>query len=264
MERFVEQGGRQFVVAARIKLYGERNTGTRYLTRLFEHNLGSHLIAGTAPRWTTWAQALVPGSDYFRDAYFERTFSRNYGWKHSQVQTGRLLELGDEIDDVHFVVLVKNPYSWLLSLDKRPYHSRSNPTDDSSGIEYLLSSEWPTVGRENGPPVYRDAIDLWNQKLASYLELARRLPTTLLTYEDLVADPATAVEKVRLAGADSWKRGSFENTPESTKDKSKDSSYYRDYYGNERWKSKLTANVIAMVNERISGELMSEFGYEKL
>jgi len=252
------------VVGKRIKLYGERNTGTRYLTRLFEHNLGGEVIPGVAPSWTTWVQALAPGKETVRDAWFARTFADNFGWKHSRVQVDRLLELGDAVNNIHFVALVKNPYSWLLSLDRRPYHLRSQNQVNSDGIKLLLTTKWPTVGRENGPAHYRDAIDLWNDKVRSYFELVDKFSTTLLTYEELVLDPALALSKVKLAGADTWLRGQFENLTESTKEKGKDSSYYRDYYGNERWRSKLMDDEIAMVNTRLDRELMAGLGYRVL
>ncbi len=252
------------MVVKRIKLYGERNTGTRYLTRLLEHNLSGDVIRSVAPRWATRVQALVPGKEAIRDKWFAATFADNFGWKHSRVQVDRLLELGGAVDNIHFVALVKNPYSWLLSLDQRPYHLRSQDTVNSSGVKSLLTTQWQTVGRENGPAHYRDAVDLWNDKVGSYFELADKFSTTLLTYEELVLDPALALEKVRLAGADTWVRGRFENLPESTKEKGKDSSYYRDYYGNERWRSRLTDEDIAMVNARLDLELMAELGYRVL
>lgn len=248
----------------KLKLYGERNTGTRYLTQLLEHNLSSDVIRGVVPRWATWIQSLSPGKEGFRDTYFKRTFAHNLGWKHSQVPVDRLLGLDDRIGDVHFVALVKNPYSWLLSLGKRPYHQRQGLTVDSMGIETLLKSEWPTVGRENGPKAYRDAIDLWNCKVGSYLELANRLPTTILTYEALVADPAAELDKLRRATGSNWTQGRFENLAESTKEKDKDSAYYLDYYGNERWRSKLSDEAIALINTRLSHTLMTEFGYRLL
>ena len=251
------------MLTQRIKLYGERNTGTRYLTRLFEHNLNSGVIRGVAPRWATWVQAIAAGKDSFRDFYFERTFPGNFGWKHCQVSIDRLLHLGDAISDVHFVTLVKNPYSWLLSLDKRSYHQKLEP-DGARGLEALVTKQWRTVGRENGPAFYRDAVDLWNYKVSSYLALAEHFPTTVLTYEALVDDPAQALDKIRLASDNTWKQGGFENLPESTKEQGKDSSYYRDYYGNERWRSKLTDDVVALINTRLDRELMSAFAYHVL
>lgn len=248
----------------KIKLYGERNTGTRYLARLIDHNVGGMLLRGVAPRWITWVQAVVPGTESARDAFFNRTFDRNLGWKHSQVQVERLLGLGGLINDVHFVALVKNPYSWVLSMARRPYHRRGAASPGMNGLQSMLTEKWPTVGRENGPASYRDVIDLWNCKVGSYLELASRLPTTLLSYEALVSDPAATLEKVRLAIKSSWSRGDFENLPESTKESGKDSGYYRDYYLNERWRSELPEEAIALVNARVRTDLMSRFGYRVL
>jgi hypothetical protein len=127
-----------------------------------------------------------------------------------------------------------------------------------------LTSEWPTVGRENGPAVYTDAIDVWNRKVRSYLELADRFPTTLMTYERLVIDPAEALDEIRQASATEWKRGRFENLPESTKEMGKDSTFYSDYYGKERWREQLTAEQIQMVNSRLDRELVNQLGYDFL
>ena len=248
----------------RIKLYGERNTGTRYLTRLLAHNLDCQVLRGVVPRWVTWAQALVPGRDSLRDIYFERAFANHLGWKHSQVDIDRLVALDPSIDNLHFVALVKNPYSWLLSLERHPYHRRPDASGDQDSFASLLTSEWPTVGRENGPAAYRDAVDVWNHKVRSYLELASRLPTTLMTYERLVIDPAEAVDEIRQASSNGWRRLAFENLPESTKEKGKDSAFYSDYYGKERWRENLTAEQIQMVNSRLDRELVVELGYSLL
>jgi len=245
----------------RIKLYGERNTGTRYLTRLFENNLSCRVIRGVAPWWIARLQAVSPGKERLRDFYFERTFKQNLGWKHAQADTERLLQLGHQITDVHFVALIKNPYSWLLSLAKRPYHQKTAQSIGVSGINALVTTEWPGLGRENGPASYLNAVDLWNRKVGSYFELASRLPTTLLTYEELVADPSMAVDKVRRACGDAWIRCEFENLSDSTKEKEKSWAYYRDYYGNEGWRTELTTDDIALINERIDRGLMTRLGY---
>lgn len=242
-----------------IKLYGERNTGSRYLNRLLEINLEAVCLEGTAPRWAALINSVSPGKNNVLDKYFERTFARNLGWKHAQVRVARLLALGDAIRNVHFVTLVKNPYSWLLSLARRPYHRKD--ANDAADIESLLRSEWMTVGRDNGPPAYRDAIDLWNSKVRSYVELSGQLPTTFLTYEALVEDPESAVDRIRRDSGVDWSGGRFQNLEESTKEKSKDASFYRRYYGEERWREKLSPQVIGLVNERLDRELMKTFGY---
>ena len=247
-----------------IKLYGERNTGSRYLNRLLELNLQAISLEGTAPRWAALLNSVSPDGMNVLDWYFSRTFARNLGWKHSQVKVGRLLELGDAIQEGHFVTLIKNPYSWLLSLAKRPYHRKLAAGNDDSDLESLLLTEWATVGRDNGPAAYRDAIDLWNSKVRSYVDLADRLLTTFLTYEDLVADPAAALEKIRRDSKVEWSGSDFQDLRQSTKEKGKDSSFYRRYYGEELWREQLTPHVIELVNERLDPALMAKFGYRVL
>ncbi len=244
-----------------IKLYGERNTGSRYLNRLLELNLEAACLEGTAPRWAALLNSLSPGKNNVLDRYFERTFARNLGWKHAQVRVERLLSLGNAIRNVHFVTLVKNPYSWLLSLARRPYHRKDADAGAEADIESLLRSEWITVGRDNGPPAYRDAIDLWNSKVRSYVELSGQLPTTFLTYEALVEDPQSAVDRIRRDSGVDWRGGRFQNLEESTKEKSKDTSFYRRYYGEELWREELSGQVIRLVNERLDRELIQTFAY---
>ena len=248
----------------RLKLYGERNTGSRYLERILRHNIRAEVPPGVAPFWVARLQAIAPGKDGVRDLWFRRTFERNLGWKHAQVDVQGLHGLGAAIDDVHFLALVKNPYSWLLSLGKRSYHRKSSARAESDKLELLLTEPWPTVGRDNGPPSYGNAIEMWNCKARSYLELAEDFPTTLLPYEQLLSDPAAAVEAIRRAGGFEWKRGGFENLPESTKETGKDTAFYSDYYLNERWRDRLSAGQIAMINERLDRPLAERLGYTLL
>lgn len=248
----------------KLKLYGERNTGSRYLERILRHNIQAEVLPGVAPSWVARLQAIVPGKDAVRDSWFRRSFDRNLGWKHARVDVQGLCGLGAAIDDVHFLVLVKNPYSWLLSLRKRPYHHKTGADAGSDSLESLLTRPWPTVGRETAPHTYANAIDLWNGKARSYLELAERFPTTLLPYEQLLSDPAAAVESIRLAGPFEWKRGGFENLPESTKEAGKDTGFYRDYYLNELWREQLSADQVRMVNERLDPSLAERLGYTLL
>ena len=78
-----------------IKIYGEQNSGTIYLEWLLNKNLDTTLL----------------------DSY-------EFGWKHRMAPSED--ELTDKIkQEVLFLCLVKNPYSWLISMHKRPYHHES-------------------------------------------------------------------------------------------------------------------------------------------
>lgn len=92
-----------------IKIYGERNTGTHYLMQLLLNHLdviekkGSLLAVSTARPHLTLP---CPGE---------------LGWKHRLASKEFLQEKGVSREMILIVTLTKNPYSWLLSLNKRSY-----------------------------------------------------------------------------------------------------------------------------------------------
>ena len=118
-----------------LKIFGERNTGTNYLQQLIKENLDVHLLPGSSPVWINKLQSHLFGKNWLNDFYFSLTFKSNLGWKH------RLLKLDDftidNVKDVFFITLTKNPYSWLLSLYRRPYHHYNSKTQSFS--EFLIS-----------------------------------------------------------------------------------------------------------------------------
>jgi hypothetical protein len=69
-----------------IKLYGERNTNTRYLSRLIELNLKVEEIGAKVPTTVMRLQYLLPGHKLVLNTYFNTTFELNLGWKHMRVR----------------------------------------------------------------------------------------------------------------------------------------------------------------------------------
>jgi len=67
-------------------IYGERNSGTNYLYQLMNKN-------------------------------FDSTITWNYGWKHFFGHNDL-----SNTDDTLFIAIVRNPYDWLNSTYKNPYH----------------------------------------------------------------------------------------------------------------------------------------------
>jgi hypothetical protein len=241
----------------KIKLYGERNTGTRYLERLLGLNLDAELLRGSVP---LRLQRLFGNNEAVRDLFFWLTYHRNLGWKHSMAPdprtATRVWSRGEQA--LVFVTLTKNPYSWLLSLYRRPYHSRVKP---GTFAEFLVSP-WPTVRRERAAVEFRNPIDIWNRKNGSYLRLQNGRNTVNLRYEDLLADPRSVVSQLCSRFSIKSRSPEFRNVFESTKDRhSKDNDYYRAYYLGEKWRLELTQEHLRIVNEYLDRELMCAFGY---
>ena len=225
--------GKQF-----LKIYGERNTGTQFLSELIRLNFRVEEVPGTAPKSIRKLQEFLPGKELIIDIYFYLTYYRNLGWKHSVVKAPEDYEKYNICSkNLSFVTITKNPYSWLLSLYKRPYHQYILEKKD---FETFLSSPWKTIGRDNAPRSLSSPVELRNIKNYSYLQFINNYPVLTIKYEDLLAGPKQVLELLGKTLSYNWKVDQFKNYEKSTKESNKDYNYYRDYYTNERWKDELS------------------------
>lgn len=248
---------------AKIKIYGERNTNTRYLSQLLRLNLDADLIPGTAPRQVRLLQAIMPGKNSVIDVYFSKTYSQNLGWKHTCAKSASdLAEYALVKSGLIFLTVTKNPYSWLLSLHRRPYHDPHRKTGPVS-FESFLQTPWHTLGRDRTAPLLNNPVELWNIKNRAYLGLPEGQTLRTRT-EDYFEDPAAIIDTISRTFSIRRKSPEFINYERSTKDQSKDSAYYRDYYLNERWREKLSADAIGLINASLDKDLVSRFGYRVL
>lgn len=247
-------------MATQLKTYGERNTNTNYLWELVERNLDVVQVPGTVPPRVRWLQDTLPGRELVRDVYFARTFAENLGWKHACVPPPETLErYAGYRDDVAFVTITKNPYSWLLSLHRRPYHQyyRRKP-----GLIDFLQRPWRTIGRDRLKGPLKNPIELWNEKNRSYFNLddAR---TLRLTTESTFVDPAKVIEEISQQLGIARKAEVFVGYEQPTKeqDAGKDTAYYQRYYLDEAWRTELSEEAVRLINASVDRELMERFGY---
>ncbi len=245
----------------RIKLYGERNTSTTYLGRLIELNLDVEQLRGTVPGPMLRLQRLLPGDEWLRDAYFALTSRANLGWKHGCVRAAvELRNLRVVNSGVAFVTLTKNPYSWLLSLYRNPYHAYGERPDN---FVRFLCQPWRTTRRDGTARLLKSPVELWNLKNASYLGLAS-LSALHITTEQLFVDPAGIIE--RIARHFSIRRtsdGFIDHLP-STKNVSWTGADYRHYYLDEKWRDELSETAIEIIDQSLDRRLMRFFGYRML
>ena len=105
----------------KVKIYGERNTGTNYLYDLIDHNLKVNLFRGVVSQPFGRIAGYSPFTQFLKDRYFQFTFADNLGWKHSLPHDPAFIKQKIKADDLLFITITKNPYSWLLSLFRRPF-----------------------------------------------------------------------------------------------------------------------------------------------
>lgn len=208
----------------KIKVYGERNSGTIYLEWLLLKNM----------------EITIP-DDFI------------YGWKHRVAPSGD--ELIDWIkSDIVYLCLVKNPYSWLISMHKRPYnHEILRKTHFSEFIRFSYGD-------------YRNPMVMWNIKNRSYLEMEKYVDRHMMVrYEDLLAEPKDSL--IRIAEKFGLPRpGLFKNIKNLLTNNHgvNKRRFHSDYYLEEKWREKLKPEYIEYINRFLDFELMDKLGYEKL
>jgi len=245
-----------------IKIYGERNTNTRYIETLIQLNLDVVQLKGVVPAYIKTTQKILPGKDWLRDLYFSLSYKNNLGWKHSRVKSASELKSKDSFHhNICFVSITKNPYSWLLSLHRKPYshHCPKNKPD----FETFLQSAWKTDARDNCEEILESPIALWNIKNTSYLQLTK-LNGLNITTERTIQDPESVIDTISSHFSIRKRGDNFINYEKSTKDVSKNFAYYQDYYVNERWRDDIPENAIAIINKTVDKNLMKHFGYKVL
>jgi hypothetical protein len=254
------------VPANRVKIFGERNTGTNALARIIRENSAAMCLPGTSGELspiigrignTQWLPARR-----LREQLLDSVFTGCDPlcvWKHCATNFADAAPF----DDVLVLFTVRHPASWLLSLFKHPY-ARLGPHPRS--LAEFLNSRWKTVARERlGGAAFRP-LELLQAKLDSYLSFAAKLmdrgiPHRIVRFEDLILQQPRVYSSIasEIEGA----RGDFEVLRTSTKDPSKTLDDYRDYYGKEKWRDELIG-LEAPINDRLDWVQLGRFGYEKL
>ena len=242
-------------MAAFVKIFGERHTNTNYLQQLITLNLEVTQLPGVAPKHLRTLERWLPFAN-FRDNYFDKHFHKHLGWKHACVDNQRLQQ-SDIFKQCLFLTLTKNPYAWLVSLHRRPYHYLDTIT--GTNFKDFLQTPWQLLPREQITEQSLTPIELWNKKNYSYLSLASQY-TLNLTSEALLEKPEQVVQHISERICLPLK-GSFQDITQSTKKTTKDRAFYKDYYLNQRWLSEYTEETLAIVNTSIDKELMQHFGY---
>lgn len=244
-----------------IKLYGERNTNTRYLSKLIELNLHVKQIGAQVPKTVMRLQYLLPGHKLVLNSYFNTTFEKNLGWKHMKVKfPHELINTAHIKNGTALITLTKNPYAWLLSLYRHPYHQYYKQKPD---FETFLQTQWETVGWENVNRPVQSPIELWNLKNKAYLKL-QELHALNLRSEDLFKNPEQFMENICQSFSIQRKSPVFIDYVVSTKEHGKDSDYYKEYYLKEKWRTELSNTAIDIINSTIDHRLMEYFSYAVL
>lgn len=256
-----------------IRVLGERNTGTRALikmmraqpnVRLFPHGEGG---VADLPQYRA-LKAQVTGNfsgewaaiyaDALRDMAFADACPTKL-WKHSLLRWHPAFAQ----KRAHIVYCVRDPYSWVISLARNPYHKRG-PLPDTLGA--FVNRPWLTLGRDFMAPVLESPMALWNGKNAGYVQFAGQaalagVAVRQVRFEDFVQTPETVVAGALQAFDVPF--STVERLEYSTKGDRRTATDIAAYHAREGWTAWLTRDVVGAINALVDWDLAAVFGYER-
>jgi hypothetical protein len=237
-----------------IKIYGERNTGTNYLSELIQANIKMNELKGGIKH-----SFFFKKNETRRDLYFKLFFHYNLGWKHSKINMAQIIKT-TRFKNTLFITLTKNPYSFLLSLHKRPYHQSNKVISFSD----FIRSEWKLTDRDNlGLNFINNPVELWNIKNLSYLDLLSKFESQVicLSYETLIENPILILDLIDTK-LERTRQNEYVNIINSTKNDNKDYNSYRGYYLQEKWQSEISVEDYLYINSKLNKSVINYYGYK--
>ncbi len=257
-----------------VKVFGERNTASRAV----------HTMIQTAPLLADASLHELDQDEFAKyDAIIEQICAMYTGpWRRvyrEAVKDLRDKEMGElarwkhaapaydpiykELD-VAVLFLVRNPYSWVQSLSRRPYHCLGRRQQN---LEDFLVFPWLCVGRDNVEPILNSPMQLWSLKLAAYRKFQARaaqdgVRSAVVRFEDFVQNPVFAM--TRALHSIDVESGGLKAVAAATKPEYEYGMDRKTFYLNECWREDLTSSSVKFINEMVDWSLADSFGYTQL
>ncbi len=159
------------------------------------------------------------------------------------------------------IFTIRNPYSWLISLYKRPHHAKGI---SCKNLEQFVDFPWMTMAKDRVAPVLNSPMGLWNEKLRAYGEFQDccDIPYYQIRFEDFVQKP---VESLAAAlGSFGFETNGLVAIPLSVKNENHSATGLADYYRQEKWRLRLTRQSVALINQHTNWQIAERFGYQML
>lgn len=152
-----------------LKVFGERCSGTNYITSLLCQN-------------------------FTQLQYLDHTRTSPFGWKHDILSHEYVKH--EMAKDTLFVLVVRDPYDWLRSFFHQPHHAYHCK---KMSFSQFLKSPWFSC-RDHSPSInidvhpsgrtYHNVIEMRTEKIKALMRFHTYAPNcTLITYESVRDDP---------------------------------------------------------------------------
>jgi hypothetical protein len=216
----------------RIKIFGERNTGTNFLSEVIEGNFKATLFKPVNIKSVRTAgfhnfrhadAALLRNRDCrgfmvmsgllksivankITDYIRVDNASVDFGWKHGCVNMNQLKDY-KYFDETLFVMLIRNPWKFCESLFRKPYNIMPGRLASPNFSDFIRAPIFLNA-RDNAPRgqlMIPNAIELWNIKVSSYYNAlkASQHQVAIFYYEEILLNPSMLQEQLQSFGIES-------------------------------------------------------------
>lgn len=249
----------------KLKIFGERNTGTTVLKKIIQANSSTTCYGGTAGQFDKYVSYKVKIlkllSPTIAEIYLDYCF-RNKGLNESWKHTATLFDSPNFVQNVSYLFLVRDPRSWILSMYKTRYNLGLRKTDDIKFNEFINKKFIPNKRDNLGLEPLR-LLDLYNKKIASYVIFENQLKAdkidyNYLNFEKLVLSQREAFLQIKHLLI--YPKNNFSEYAPSTKTKNKDAKFYQSYYAEKKWIEELADNMIS-IEDQVDWATFNKFGY---
>ena len=255
-----------------IQQFGKERTGTNYLKVLLGQNFreivlfDNRLGSKHAPYQSlgTWMESMgIAGRESF-----ETTVQKSPYWRqrnrpsadpieriHQPVSFGELAGLRDGIIPLHYVINIKSPYAFLVSVSRWRRNSVPVP-------RRLAEPPGPLALT---PEEILAECQAFNLAYRSYLPLVDRGAAVIVRYEDLLQDARTVVGNLARRFGLSWRSSEFRDVRGICMpgEGLVSEPFYRDFYLRRRYLELLDDDHRSRLETTIDWRLMERYGYSK-
>jgi len=175
------------------QIFGERNSGTSFITQLILQNVKNLKL------------------------------TTRFGWKHGLTngveppdrQNARVFPVTGKHHRTLFVVVVRNPYDWIRSMYKQPWHVHTlngvpfsqfirHPPTTHRGPPFRKGSRYPVYDKDLDPVtrnVYDNFWHMRNTKYREWLGLEKKVQHFLfVNYDEVCKNPQKFIKNITKTG----------------------------------------------------------------
>jgi len=249
-----------------VKVFGERNCGTRAIIRMLRAFDGVSLRISKPEdldferiRETVNTSFNGLTRQLYEDALMDardEVLPAAYAWKHAAPKVDESYAR----HGVYVLFAVRDPYSWIASFFRNPHHARAPvPTK----LEDFLQQPWLTMRRDNIAPVLASPMQLWNEKLRAYQAFSKAGPVAFATlrFEDFVLSPVKVLSRALETFSINTK--GLKEVEQATKRGGQARKERLLYYKSRAWEADITPESAALINQLVDWDVARGFGYTR-